>query len=259
MAAIISLVTDFGLKDFYAGALKGAILKLLPDAVIVDTCHQVSPFDTAEAAFVLKNAYSYFPANTLHVVCVNEKMDANTRHLVLRHNDHLFIGPDNGLFSMALDGEPELVYELERYRDSQPGFAGIFPMLAQAIKFIATGGNIKDLGKPVYEIRKAVTLQPLVQDNQLRGSVVYIDSFENVVVNISVELFRQASRGRAFSIMFKRSERIREINRFYYEVAEGERLCIFNAQGYLEIAVNKGKAASLLGLQVGDTIQIEFA
>ena len=258
MTPIISLITDFGSKDFYTGVLKGTLLKEIPQAQLVDICHEVTPFDMAEAAFVLKNSYRHFPNETLHIICVNEKLEPPTKHIVVRHNEHYFIGPDNGLFSLAFEDEPELVYELEQFKNGEQGFGFVLPMLAGAAKFILTGGNIKELGKPIFNIYKAQVLAPSVSDNGIRGSVVYIDSFENVVVNITKTMFDQARGNRNFILSFKRSERIREVSTNYHDVTEGERLCIFNTQGYLEIAVNQGKASSLLGLHVSDTVQIDF-
>jgi len=261
MSHIITLVTDFGFKDFYAGALKGALLKENTDVQLVDICHEITAFDVVESAFVLKNAYHYFPEKTLHIVCVNDRPDAQTRHLVIKHDEHLFIGPDNGIFNIAFEGEPELAYELERFRQPVPSYAGMYSMLAQAAKFVLGGGNIKDLGKPVFEIRKAMTFEPIVRENGIQGAVVYIDSFGNAVINIKKALFEKVGNERSFTISFRRSERIQEIRNDYFEVPEGERLCIFNAQGYLEIAINKGIAGSrqgLLGLLTGDDIQIEF-
>jgi S-adenosylmethionine hydrolase len=258
MMPIISLITDFGTKDYFAGALKGAILKELREVQLMDTCHHVEHFNMVEAAFILRNSYNSFPAETLHIVCVNELEEQQSRHLAVRHNDHYFIGPDNGLFSLAFDEEPELVYELERFREQGSGFGFISGMLAKTAAYILKGGDIRELGKPVFQIQRRTSLAPVVQDNLLRGSVIYIDGFCNAVVNIPRSLFEEKRAGRSFVLFFKRSERITEISRLYSDVAEGEKLCIFNSSDYLEIAINRGKASGLLGLNIGDTVQVDF-
>ncbi|MDX2003392.1 MAG: SAM-dependent chlorinase/fluorinase [Chitinophagales bacterium] len=255
---IVSLITDFGYRDFYVGVLKGHLLKAAPMAQLVDICHQVEPFNISEAAFVLRNAYEAFPENTLHIICVNQLEGSAQKQVAVRHNEHFFIGPDNGLFSMAFDQEPELVYELELYKQTNTDFTSLNQLIAQSAGHLLAGKELQQLGRPVFQVRQLANLAPVVQNNVLKGSVIYIDAFQNAVLNIHRDFFEQQRAGRNYAIFFKRSERITEISRYYYEAPEGEKLCIFNTNGYLEIAINKGKAAGLLGLHIGDTVQIEF-
>lgn len=253
MAQIITLTTDFGTRDFYAASLKGAIWKAAPTANIVDITNHVNPFNIQEAAFILRNAWRQFPAGTIHVVSVSDHEDADCRYLVLKHRDQYFIGSDNGLFSMVFDEEPELAYEPISFPQNSHN-----KLVADVSAYILADKPLADIGKPIFEIRKLTALAPVIQESIVRGTVIYVDRFENVITNITRKLFDDVKGNRRFVIYFKRNERVTEVSSDFYDVPEGEKLCIFNAAGYLEIAINKGKASSLLGLKVGDSVQIDF-
>jgi len=257
MARTVSLITDFGYRDFYAGALKGAIIKACGDVHLVDVSHDIAQGNFSEAAFALRSAYHHFPKGTIHIVSVNDEADEASRFLALQHHDHFFLGADTGLFSLAFDTEPELAFEPSIAQEQRSGKIGLSELYAKLCAFIHSGKPLREIGRPVQEIRRITALRPQMQQSSIKGAVLYIDSFKNVVTNITREMFEQGRNGRTFIIQFRR-ERIQEISRFYYEVPLGEKLCIFNTAGYLEIAINGGQAASLLGLTFGDQILIEF-
>lgn len=257
MARTVSLITDFGYRDFYAGALKGAILKACGDVHIVDVSHGIAQGNLSEAAFALRSAYHHFPKGTIHIVSVNDEADEFSRFIAIQHHDHFFLGADTGLFSLAFDTEPELAFEPTLAQEQRTGKIGSSELYAKLCAFIISGKPMREIGRPVQEIRKVTALRPQQQQSSIKGGVLYVDSFRNVVTNITQQMFEEVRNGRTFNIQFRR-ERIREISKFYYEVPLGEKLCIFNTAGYLEIAINGGQAASLLGLAFGDQILIEF-
>lgn len=256
--AIITLTTDLGHKDFYQSAVKGAVLSQLPGVNIVDISHQISPFNVAQAAYVVRNASRFFPPGTVHVIGVDAHYQPRPRYLALQHEQQYFIGPDNGIFSLLFDQTPEKIVEIALKPD--PAFVH-FPVLDIFVKAacrLAGGGGLEELGNVVKEINQRAFLQPVHEPGLIRGGVIHIDSFQNVITNITQSLFNQVRKNRAFEIYFTRNESVSEISRYYHEVPEGEKLCLFGISGYLEIAINKGNAAGLLGLDVGDIVIIQF-
>ncbi len=256
---IITLITDFGAKDMYAGVLKGNILKHCDSARIIDLSHHIAPFDIIQAAYCLKNSYHHFPKTTIHVVAVNDDLSPENRLLGMLYKGHYFIGYDNGLFQMAFGEDPILAVELSKgQEDKKAVYSNFNETISHTIASLNDGKTLTDLGRQVHHIRQRTAIQPTIQDAHLRGTVIYLDAFENAVTNIKRELFDQTRKDRRFVLYFKRNERLSEISNSYYDAPEGEKLCTFNAAGNLEIAINKGKAGSLLGLKVGDTVQIDF-
>lgn len=256
--AIITLTTDLGAKDFYQAALKGSILKILPSATIVDVTHEVPAFNISYAAFVLKNVYPYFPKNTVHLIGIDSVFNENTKYLALKHHDHYFVGADNGIFSLLFNEMPEEIVELNIMQDLKFLHFPLVDIFVKAATTLAKGGKLRDVGLPAAEIEQKTLLHPVIERDMIRGSVIYIDSFCNVITNITKELFTKIQRNRDFTLYFRRNESITHLSWHYNEVQEGEKLCLFGISNYLEIAINKGKASTLLGLQVNDIIRIEF-
>ena len=255
---IITLTTDLGHKDFYQAALKGSIISQFPTARLIDISHEIPPFDIQYAAFVLKNAYPYFPEKTVHLVGIDSVFNQDTRYLALKHNGHYFVGADNGIFSLILDGAPEEAVELNIIQDLKYLHFPLTDIFAKAACVLAKGGVLTDIGDPVTTIVDRTLVQPVVEKDSLRGSVVFIDSFGNVISNINKELFNKVQRSRNFVLYFRRNETIDQMSWHYNDVPEGEKLCLFGISDYLEIAINKGNASGLLGLNKGDIIRVEF-
>ncbi|GGH03369.1 hypothetical protein GCM10007415_44430 [Parapedobacter pyrenivorans] len=255
---IITLTTDLGHKDFYQAALKGSIISQFPTANLIDISHEIPPFDIQYAAFVLKNAYPYFPKKTVHLVGIDSVFNQDTRYLALQHNGHYFVGADNGIFSLILDGVPEEVVELNIIQDLKYLHFPLTDIFAKAACVLAKGGVLNDIGDPVTAIVDRTLVQPVVEKDSLRGSVVFIDSFGNVISNINKELFNKVQRSRNFVLYFRRNETIEQMSWHYNDVPEGEKLCLFGISNYLEIAINKGNASGLLGLNKGDILRVEF-
>lgn len=253
---VITLTTDFGTDDYYAGALKGALLRHCPTANLVDISHGIKAFDIVQAAFVAQNACPEFPEGSIHLICVNCVYDAEYRFVAVRQNGHFFLAPDNGL--------PTLLFENPSDADARvlPAPAsGHFPVknaFAAAAGHLANGLPFEELGAAAGPLLHRISLQAVITPSRIRGTVIHVDNFENSIVNIRREVFEKVANGRAFSLFFKRNDPITQLCRKYCDVPVGEPLCLFNSAGYLEIAVNMGKASTLLGLKVEDVVEMVF-
>lgn len=257
--AIITLTTDLGYKDFYQAALKGSILSLKPNLNIIDITHNISPFNIQQAAFVLKNAFPYFPKGTVHLIGINSVFDEQVKYLAVEYKEHFFIGSDNGVFALMFDEKPSAIVELNIMQDLKFLHFPLTDIFAKAAAHLASGGKLLDIGIPTAEVEEKVNLQPVIESNVIKGSVIYIDSFQNVITNISKDLFSSIQQNRDFTLYFRKNESISQLSWHYNEVPEGEKLCLFGISNYLEIAINKGNASGLLGLHLGDIVRVEFA
>jgi S-adenosyl-L-methionine hydrolase (adenosine-forming) len=246
---VVTLTSDIGQQDFLAGAIKGRLLQANPAAVIVDITHQLSPFNYPQAAYVCRNSIKNFGPGTFHIVLVN-LFDEKPEHLLLAlHNGHYVGCADNGLLTMILEEVPQRVVALPLEKQQQKDTLYCISVFAEAIKQLSDGAGIDTLGDNTVSIHVKNPIRPLLGNNWIEGQIIFIDNFENVIVNITKEEFEEQRKGRSFKIVFKRDEVIDRISETYADVNEGEKLALFNAAGYLEVAINKGNAAGLFGLQ----------
>jgi S-adenosylmethionine hydrolase len=256
--AIITLTTDLGDKDIYQAALKGSILKLLPTVTIVDITHSVAAFNVQQAAFILKNSYYYFPEGSVHLIGIDTVFNEQTRYLAVQYKNHFFIGADNGIFSLMFSDAPDEMVELNIMQDLKFLHFPLADIFVKAAVHMAKGGKLTEIGLPVSSVENKMNLQPVIEKNLIKGVVIYIDSFQNVITNITKEFFNRIQQGRQFTLYFKRNETITHLSWHYNEVPEGEKLCLFGISDHLEIAINKGNASGLLGLNLGDSVIIDF-
>jgi S-adenosylmethionine hydrolase len=253
--ALITLTSDMGVRDFYIPAMKGILYTHLPDANIVDISHQIQSFNVIEGSTILKNAYSFFPKGTIHIVDVNSNYNSQPVYCVAQFQGYYFIGADNGLLPIVLETQPERMVEIGTTTVSHFPLKDVF--IPAAID-LAKGKKITELGPDIGGFTQLGLINPAVTANSICGSIMYIDSFKNAITNIHVDTFDQIRAGRRYQISFKRTETTSFICDAYGDVPEGEIVCIFGMSGYLEIAINKGTAASLLGLKVSESVLINF-
>lgn len=256
--AIVTLTTDLGHRDFYVATLKGSLLKLLPSVTLVDVTHEIQAFNIAEAAFVLKNAFHYFPEQTVHLIGIDTVYSDRNNYLAIRYQGHYFVGADNGIFSLIFDREPDEMVELTILQDLNFLHFPICDILVKAASHLANNGKLTDIGVAIHDIQERTSLQPVIGQDFIRGTIIYIDTFQNAISNVTKELFMHIQQNRNFTLHFKRNETLTELSWHYNEVPEGEKLCLFGISNHLEIAINKGNAAGLLGLALGDIVRIEF-
>jgi len=246
---VVTLTSDIGQHDFLAGAMKGRLLQVNEAFTIVDITHYLSPFNYPQAAYVCRNAIKNFSAGTFHMVLVN-LFDEKPEHLLLaQHNGHYIGCADNGLLTMILEELPQKVVAIPLEKTAQKNTLYCTTIFAKAFDAIAQGKKMEEIGDASISIQVKNPLRPLLGNNWVEGQIIFIDNFENVIVNITKEEFEEQRKGRSFKIVFKRDEIIDKISETYADVSEGEKLAIFNSAGYLEIAINKGNAAGLFGLQ----------
>ena len=274
--AIISLTTDFGLKDHFVGALKGAIYRELSDARIVDISHNISPFNIQECAYILKNSYKSFPEGTIHIVGVDSEVTPENQHIVVMVNGHYFITANNGVIGLIISEiKPEKVIEI----NLPNAIKGSFPVMDVFVKVachIVRGGTLEVVGKSFNDLKDLRDFSPRITDNgkKIVGSVIYIDNYGNVVTNIQKSLFEAYRKGRSFEL-HARTSLITKILNNYSEIVNydlernnrkgaGDLLALFNSSDYIELAIYKsnlktvGGASTLLGLDYRDTVTINF-
>ena len=254
-----------GLKDYYVASIKGAIHTQCPDATIVDISHNVPPFDIAQASFILRNTFGDFPAGTIHIISVNPEEDEQTEHLVVKHKGQYFIAADNGIFSLMFDGKPDEIFALNISQDSDQVTFPTKHLFVKAACHLARGGTPEVIGKKRDHIKELTHFRAVVEGNLIKGAVIFIDSYGNVVTNIDKATFGAAVKGRPFVIYLKSSRyEIRTIHNKYNDVPEGEKVALFGAGNFLEIAINRGVEGSgggankLFGMKMYDTIRVEF-
>ncbi len=246
---LVTLTSDIGQKDFLTGGIKGQLMQVNPAFSIVDITHQLSPFNYPQAAYVCRNAIKCFPEGTMHIVMVN-LFDDKPEHLLLaQHNGHYIGCGDNGLLTMILEEIPQKVVALPVDKTTQKNTLYCISVFAKAFNDIENGKTLEEIGDASVSINVKNALRPMLGNNWIEGQIIFIDNFENVIVNITKEDFETQRKGRSFKIVFKRDETIDRISDTYADVPEGEKLALFNSAAYLEIAINKGNAAGLFGLQ----------
>ncbi|WP_299526596.1 SAM-dependent chlorinase/fluorinase [Winogradskyella sp.] len=274
--AIITLTTDFGEKDHFAGAIKGAIYSELSDIKIVDVSHSVSPFNISEAAYIILNAYSSFPKGTIHIIGIDSELNPENKHIAVKLDDHYFICANNGIMSMiCAEIVPEKIVEINIHDKIESNFP-VLDVFVKVACHIARGGTLEVIGKVINTIKPIKNLIPFVNDekNQIIGSVIYIDNYGNVVTNIKKKFFEEVQKTRDYEIS-ARNHKFRKIYNRYSDIVnfdieeskrndEGKGLVVFNSSGYLEIAVYKsncstvGSASTLMGLKTMDTVTVNF-
>ncbi|MFP4468505.1 MAG: S-adenosyl-l-methionine hydroxide adenosyltransferase family protein [Bacteroidales bacterium] len=256
---VITLTSDWGSGNHYSGTVKGALLKQLPQATIVDISHEIASYDLMQASFVLKNAYPSFPKGTIHLIGVNTEAGIESPHVAVQSDGQFFIGADNGIFPLLLGKEPEAMVELNVMQDSDYFTFSTRDVFVKAAAMLASGHSLEEIGHPHPGLNEKIPFKPVVYDERITGKVIFVDTYENVFVNIDAQLFREVGQGRSFLINFRSpDDGISQLHQSYSDVVPGEKLALFGSTGFLEIAINQGKAASLLGLQMNDTVTVEF-
>jgi S-adenosylmethionine hydrolase len=280
--SIITLTTDYGLKDHFVGALKGKIMSENSEAKIVDISHNIDPFNTVEASYIIGAAYLSFPKGTVHLIGVDAELNKENQHIAMQWNDHYFICADNGILSMLSQKVlPQKIVAINIH-DRLSEDATDLDVFVTVASHLSKGGLLNVIGKEITTIKQVTELQPIVaaDKNSIKGYVIYIDHFGNVVTNISKKIFMEVAKGRPYEIPLlqkrnqKKSSPIKNIWAKYSDIAnaskypiknyEGDKLAIFNEAGYLEISIFRsnplsvGSASSLMGLNYRDSITIEF-
>jgi len=246
---ILTLTSDIGQQDYLVGAVKGQLLQIDPAFTLVDISHDLAPFNISQAAYVCRNALKNFPPYSFHLVLVNLFEQRPEQLLLSFHKDQYILCADNGLLPMILEEPPEIVLSLPLDKTAIKNTLYCTRVMGRTVEKLHAGEPLHTIGIPDAAYMDRTPLRPLLGDNWMEGQILFIDHFENIIVNITHDQFEEQRKGRSFKIIFKRDEMINVISETYANVKEGEKLALFNSAGYLEIAINKGNAAGLFGLQ----------
>ena len=274
--SIITLTTDFGLKDHFAGIFKGKIYSLFPETNIIDISHSIDKFNVLEASYLLATSYAHFPKGTVHIVAVDATRNADINHIAILYDGHYFIGADNGIFGgLTNKKNPEKIVQITIHDRLIDGSSDL-DVFATVASHLAKGGEMTVIGTPITEIKKMNMLVPILDQNlkSIRGHIIYIDDFGNCVTNISKNYIEEVAKGRQYIVRFS----VYTINRVKNNYADfnnnkstdlntmaGNEIALFNQDGFLEIAVYRsnpnrsGSAHTLLGLKMQDAVIVEFS
>ena len=273
--SIITLLSDFGTKDYYVSAVKGSLLELSKELTIIDISHEITHYNIIESSFVLKNAYLNFPKESIHLIGVDSLYTPKQKHIVAKLNGHFFIGADNGVFSLLAKAENyDQIIEIEHPKSKISSFPmrDVFVDIAAQIVFKE---KLENLGTPISTIKMwKKNIPDLARDNEIICHVLHVDQYGNLITDLTKEVFDKQRNNKKFNIIAS-SAKINKIYPTYssfvnYKLKSNQRqkagtaMAIFNSLNLLEIALYKsnpnhgGSAASLLGFGVGDSIRIEF-
>lgn len=258
---IISLLSDFGSADYFAGAMKGAALSADPSATLVDITHEIPPHDITGAAFTLAAAYTAFPAGSVHVAVVDPGVGSDRRPIAVTADGHFFVGPDNGLFSLVFDRDPSCrVFHLinrEFFREPVSfTFHGrdIFAPVAGAL---SRGEPIEAFGPEIADWVVLPMSRPLVMvDGVVVGAILHQDRFGNCVTNIRREHVDAAGATEGFSLEVGQVRVHRTLTSYSDTLYAPEPFAIWGSADFVEISVRQGSAADLMGIRVGDRVTL---
>jgi S-adenosyl-L-methionine hydrolase (adenosine-forming) len=249
-SGIITLTTDFGAADTWVGVMKGVILSIFPAARIVDLTHAIPAHDVRAAALTLIDAVPYFPRGTVHLVVVDPGVGSDRKALAARKDGHFFVGPDNGVFSGFLPGE--YVLELNRPELFLPRVSRSFhgrDVFAPVAARLAEGRSLRDLGSPLADPIMLDLPRAEPSSETVRGEVVRVDRFGNLITNIPERLLPPAPLTVEIG-----AEKISGLRLSYAEADPGRCAALVGSTGRLEIALFRGSAAEKLGVGVGEKV-----
>jgi S-adenosylmethionine hydrolase len=257
---VITLTTDFGTTDHFVGTMKGVISGIAPRASLVDITHEILPYDINEAAFVIAQAWRYFPKGTIHLVVIDPGVGSERRPILCEAAGQFFIAPDNGVLSMIYDAEPHKVRAITNQKFMRKEVSRTFhgrDVFAPAAAHLARGTDPGKFGKPIRDYIRSFILKPqqIGRDNWT-GVILKVDRFGNLITNLHIDDFAGV-KTRPFELRIG-LERIRRLALTYSETAIGEVFAIVGSSGYLEIAANQASAARTLGCGAGAGVEIEI-
>ncbi|CAB5126622.1 hypothetical protein D3OALGA1CA_3402 [Olavius algarvensis associated proteobacterium Delta 3] len=265
---VITLLTDFGLDDEYVGIMKGVILSLCPQARIIDISHHVAPQHVHGGAFMLRSAYRYFPAKTIHIAVVDPGVGSSRSIVAIRTEEHVFMAPDNGLLTWILEEtQIEQAVRVDNPHHALTPISRTFhgrDVFAPAAAHLACGSEFASLGSPMdpdHLIRLPLERAGVSEDGSLVGSVIHIDRFGNLVTDIDrhlMDLFVGDRRYPEVEIAVGGTV-VHGISNMYADAEPGRPVAVIGSRGFLELAVNQGHAAEKTGSRAGDRIFVRVA
>ncbi|HQV99441.1 MAG TPA: SAM-dependent chlorinase/fluorinase [Bacteroidia bacterium] len=256
---ILTLTTDWGVCDPYVACFKGSLMMRNSSLQVIDISHEITHFDILTAAYIIKTTYDKFPKGSIHYIGLTgpENHDIEYPFLIVESDGYYFLGFDSGIFSLVLDEKPKNVFYLDarQHEDRKK----VEELVLDTLVSLGKGINPSKLGTEQQGVLTSYFAVPTTDANTIRGSIIYVDSFGNAIMNVTKDFFEKEHKNRPFSIYMRKSNyTISKISKSYEDTENGEIVAFFNTNGYLEIALNRGNASGLLGLKVMDAIRIEF-
>ena len=258
MRPLIAFLTDFGTQDHYAGTMKGVVLGICPDATLVDITHDVSPHDVMGGALELAASYRYFPAGTIFVVVVDPGVGSARRGLAADTGDYRFVAPDNGVLTAVLrETPPKKIVELTERRYARPTVSRTFEgrdRFAPAAAWLGKGVQLAALGRPVSDIVRLELPAPESTGDTIRGVVVRVDRFGNLVTNIDRKSVERLGADRV--TIDAGGTSIDRVVATYAELPPDGVGALFGSTDHLELAASSDSAASRLSLRRGAVVTV---
>lgn len=260
--ALITLLTDFGLRDGYVGIMKGVMLGINPQLRIVDLVHEIPPHQIQAGAYVLNSAYRYFPARTIHVAVVDPGVGTDRSILICEANHQIFLAPDNGLLKYIFHTHRiQQVIQVTNSDYFLPSVSRTFhgrDIFAPVASYLSLGREINDFGKWTSEFDRGNLPVLKITKNAITGEIVYIDHFGNLITNILPEVFNSISFGAQFLIRIGKHQ-LNGITSCYSSGRVNEPIAIWGSSNSLEIALNKSRADLFLNVNYGDEVRVEWS
>ena len=261
MRPVIALLTDFGVRDHYAGTMKGVVLSICPEATLVDITHDVPPHDVLTAALELAACYRYFPPGTIFLAVVDPGVGSSRRPLAAEAGEYRFVAPDNGVLSAVFkELPPKRVVELTERRFARPTVSRTFEgrdRFAPAAGWLAKGTELKALGRTLTEYLRLAIPDPVSTETEVRGEVLRVDRFGNLITNIDRRAFDRLGRPGEVTLEIRAGEHL--VGRMvttYAEITPDEVCSLFGSTEHLEIAANATSAADTLRLGRGAAVTV---
>ena len=255
---IITLTTDLGITDYYVAIAKGRLLKENPNASIIDVTHEITKYDLVRTAFVMQQTWRNFPEGTIHIVAVESLESERVSLIACSCDGHFFIGADNGIFPIFLGKQPDDVVQLDFGKSQIASFPLLGAFVPAAIR-LTQGEALSALGRKKAGVQEMLMQSAPIGENHIRANIAYIDTFGNLITNVTREKFEAVGKGQPFEIQLPQSRyTIKRISERYNDVSNSSPLALFGHSGLLEIGISQGSAARLFGLKVNEVIRIEF-
>lgn len=260
MRSVVALLTDFGVRDHYAGTMKGVILGICPEATLTDITHEIGAHDVLEGALQLAASYKYFPAGTVFLAVVDPGVGSPRRGIAAEAGDYRFVAPDNGVLSVVLrETPPRRVVELSERRYARPTVTRTFEgrdRFAPAAAWLAKGTQLSALGRTITDYVRLELPALETKAEEIRGVVVHVDRFGNLVTNVDRRTFEAFSKPPGHIRILVSGRPVERLVSTYAEIGAGEVCALFGSSDHLELAANAESAANLLGLGKGAPIEI---
>lgn len=256
---IITLLTDFGTEDSYVSAMKGVILSINPDATIIDISHQIPPQDITAGAFVLSQSAPFFPKGTVHIAVVDPGVGGKRKPILIETDKYFFVGPDNGIFSLALQNER---IRRKIHLTNKDYFLGYISstfhgrdIFSSVAAYLSLGIDPAVLGKKIKEIKDLSFKKPYVKNMKITGEITHIDRFGNLITNIDERLLRKVFKNRKFKVAVCGNV-IEKLAPAYSYAKKDEIISLIGSSGLLEIAKRDANAGRELGAKKGDRVEV---